>query len=124
MLKAHNIGTDMVADQALELLSIEGGAVMSEYEYSAPKLEASSGNIKQQTIQPSGTGALTMDDVRKMTPEQVNRRRDEVGDVTAIEPIAVGKSVKERARLRRRYGPGRWRKLKGIASGWHRNGKI
>lgn len=47
-----------------------------------------------------------------------------VGEVTAIEPIAVGKSVKERARLRRRYGPGRWRKLKGIATVRHRNGKI
>ena len=47
-----------------------------------------------------------------------------VGEVTAIKPIAVGKSVKERARLRRQYGPGRGRKLKGIATVRHRNGRI
>lgn len=38
-----------------------------------------------------------------------------VGEITDIETIAVGKSVRDRARLRKQYGPGRWRKLKGIA---------
>jgi len=38
-----------------------------------------------------------------------------VGDITRIEVIAAGGSIREIARLRRLYGRGRWRKLKGIA---------
>ena len=38
-----------------------------------------------------------------------------VSEITDIENIAVGRSVKERARLRKQYGAGRWRKVKGIA---------
>ena len=32
-----------------------------------------------------------------------------------IQPIAVGRAIRGVARLRKRYGSGRWRKLKGIA---------
>ncbi len=35
--------------------------------------------------------------------------------ITDIETIAVGRSIREIARLRKVYGAGRWRKLKGIA---------
>ena len=38
-----------------------------------------------------------------------------IGPVSDIQPIAIGRGVRERARLRRRYGTGRWRKLKGVA---------
>jgi len=38
-----------------------------------------------------------------------------IGEITSIETIAVGKSIREIARLRRVYGGGRWRKRKGIA---------
>ena len=38
-----------------------------------------------------------------------------VGEITDIEIIAVGNSIREIARLRKRYGDGHWRKLKGIA---------
>ena len=38
-----------------------------------------------------------------------------IGEITHIETIAVGGGIQELARLRRAYGPGRWRKLKGIA---------
>ena len=38
-----------------------------------------------------------------------------VGPVRDIEPIALARAIRELARLRRRYGGGRWRKLKGIA---------
>ena len=38
-----------------------------------------------------------------------------LGPINEIQPIAIGRGVRERARLRRRYGTGRWRKLKGIA---------
>jgi hypothetical protein len=39
-----------------------------------------------------------------------------VGEMTDVETFAVGRSIRELPRLRRAYGPGRWRKRKGIAS--------
>jgi hypothetical protein len=39
-----------------------------------------------------------------------------VGEIAGIETIATGAGVRDRARLRKRYGRGRWRKLKGVAS--------
>lgn len=38
-----------------------------------------------------------------------------VSEITKIETIATGPGVRDRARLGKRYGKGRWRKLKGIA---------
>lgn len=38
-----------------------------------------------------------------------------IGDSVEIETIATGRSIRELARLRRLYGRGRWRKLKGVA---------
>lgn len=37
-----------------------------------------------------------------------------LGRLTAVETIASGSSIREIARLRKFYGPGRWRKRKGI----------
>jgi len=39
-----------------------------------------------------------------------------VSELTEIELIAAGRSIRELKRLRRTYGSGRWRKLKGVAS--------
>ena len=36
-----------------------------------------------------------------------------VGDITDSETFAVGRGIRERRRLQRRYGKGRWRKRKG-----------
>jgi hypothetical protein len=41
---------------------------------------------------------------------------DVVGEITDVRTIAVGRSVREVRRLRKAYGPGRWRKLKGVAN--------
>ncbi len=38
-----------------------------------------------------------------------------VGNIQRVETIATGRGVREAPRLRRFYGPGRWRKLKGLA---------
>lgn len=38
-----------------------------------------------------------------------------IGEITEIETIARGRGVKNRTRLQRQYGQGRWRKLKGKA---------
>ena len=39
-----------------------------------------------------------------------------VGAIRSIELIAVGKHIRELRRLRKAYGQGRWKKLKGIAT--------
>lgn len=39
-----------------------------------------------------------------------------IGEITNIETIAVGNAIRDIARLRKQYGQGRWRKLKGIAT--------
>ncbi|MGH8254800.1 MAG: hypothetical protein ACRET0_01115 [Steroidobacteraceae bacterium] len=38
-----------------------------------------------------------------------------LGEISAVETIATGSGIREIARLRKRYGRGRWRKRKGIA---------
>ena len=38
-----------------------------------------------------------------------------VGEITVVETIAAGKGIRDLKRLRRSYGKGRWRKVKGIA---------
>ena len=39
-----------------------------------------------------------------------------LSEITPIETIAIGNSIRDLARLRKRYGDGRWRKLKGVAT--------
>ena len=46
-----------------------------------------------------------------------------IGEISEIEIIAVGSKIRELARLRRKYGSGRWRKLKGIAQIRLRSGR-
>jgi len=38
-----------------------------------------------------------------------------VGRIGAVETMAIGSGIRDLARLRRRFGGRRWRKLKGIA---------
>jgi hypothetical protein len=38
-----------------------------------------------------------------------------VGEITGVVTIASGRGIRDLARLRRQHGPGRWRKLKGVA---------
>ena len=38
-----------------------------------------------------------------------------LGEITHAETFAIGSSIREVARLRKRYGRGRWRKRKGVA---------
>jgi hypothetical protein len=47
-----------------------------------------------------------------------------LGEITDIETIAVGTGIRDRVRLRKTYGIGRWRKLKGIATVKLINGAI
>lgn len=47
-----------------------------------------------------------------------------VGTVTEGETIASGRGIKTLARLRKRYGGRRWRKLKGVAAVRLASGRI
>ena len=39
-----------------------------------------------------------------------------IGEIEAIETIAIARSIRDIARLRINHGRGRWRKLKGVAT--------
>ena len=47
-----------------------------------------------------------------------------ISEVASVEAIAIGGSIRDIARLRRRYGTGRWRKLKGTAIVRLRSGAV
>jgi hypothetical protein len=47
-----------------------------------------------------------------------------IGTVSDIEPIAVNRSIRILALLQKRYGKGRWRKLKGVANVRLKDGTI
>lgn len=47
-----------------------------------------------------------------------------IGEITQIEIIAVSTTIRDISRLRRLYGQGRWRKLKGIALVRLRSGRV
>jgi hypothetical protein len=42
-------------------------------------------------------------------------RFEVVSDIRAVETIATGREIRILPLLRKRFGPGRWRKMKGIA---------
>ena len=47
-----------------------------------------------------------------------------IGKIENVETIAVGGRIHDIMRLRKQYGPGRWRKLKGIAKIRLENGSL
>lgn len=47
-----------------------------------------------------------------------------IGDIEEIETIAIGGNIRDIMRIQNQYGPGRWRKLKGIAEVRLENGKV
>ena len=51
-------------------------------------------------------------------------RFEVVGTIEQIETMAAGPGVKVQSSLRKTYGRGRWRKLKGVATVRLRNGKL
>jgi len=49
---------------------------------------------------------------------------DIVGEITVVETIASGRGIRDLRRLRKNYGKGRWRKMKGMARVRLANGRI
>ncbi len=49
---------------------------------------------------------------------------DIIGPIENIETIAIGGRIQDIMRIRRQYGAGRWRKLKGVAKVRLQSGRI
>jgi hypothetical protein len=47
-----------------------------------------------------------------------------IDEIQEVEIIAIGKSIRDLVRLKKIYGPGRWRKLKGIVRVRLESGRI
>jgi len=47
-----------------------------------------------------------------------------IGEIEEIETIATGGKIRDIMRIQKQYGPGRWRKLKGIAKIRLESGRI
>ena len=47
-----------------------------------------------------------------------------IGEIESIETIAIGGKIKGIMRLRKQYGPAKWRKLKGITKVRLMNGNV
>jgi hypothetical protein len=47
-----------------------------------------------------------------------------IGRIKSVEVIAVGGSIRDIMRIRKQYGSGRWRKLKGVATMKLENGNM
>ena len=49
---------------------------------------------------------------------------DIIGEIEEIETLAVGGRIRDIMRIRKQYGPGRWRKLKGVAKVRLQSGRL
>jgi hypothetical protein len=47
-----------------------------------------------------------------------------ISEIEEIEPIALGGNIRDIMRLKKQFGPGRWRKLKGVALVRLQNGNV
>ena len=54
----------------------------------------------------------------------MERSLDVVGKIDQVQVIAIGRRIRELERLKRIFGPGRWRKLKGFATVRLPDGKL
>ena len=74
VLKAHGIKVELDAD-ALASLPIASGRVDGEYPYKAPKIESGATAPRSTS---SASSVLTVEEIKAMKPDEVNRRWDEV----------------------------------------------
>ena len=76
IIKAHNINIDSVSDTALQALPIDNGKVDGVFTYSPPEVKVST-KRDPNAVQKDSQG-LTMDDVKKMSPQDINANWKEV----------------------------------------------
>jgi hypothetical protein len=70
----------------------------------------------QPTFKPSWAGYLELGDSVPIKCLAMADDFEVVGKITNIETLAVGRNIKELRTLQARFGRGRWRKLKGVAT--------
>ena len=76
MLKAHGVDTSGVTSEKLRELPVKDGRVDGVFEYTPPKVKTETRTDAPPRVeQPAG---LTVDEVRKWAPEQINARWSEV----------------------------------------------
>lgn len=73
VLSAHQIDFN-VNEASLDGLGIDNGAVIGEYEYTPPKPK----RAEPVKIAADGPPALTLDDVKRMSPDDINKNWDTV----------------------------------------------
>lgn len=91
VVSAHNISFDVTTADTGGL-AIKDGKVEGEFEYTPP--------TQQRTKEPTppqgqNDNPLTVDDIRKMTPAQINERLDDVNKVLSqySRPMAAGRHM-------------------------------
>ena len=80
ILKAHGIDTASVTSEALSGIPISGGKADGEFKYTPPEIKVPKG---KQDPPSEKAGALTLEEVRKWHPDEINRRWDEVSKLMA-----------------------------------------
>ena len=78
MLKAHNIDTSQVTDQAIGSLAIEDGRVVEPYAYNPRPFVAVVSTGQQAAVSGGANGGLTEAEIRAMSPQQINDRWKEI----------------------------------------------
>lgn len=77
ILEAHGISAQ-VLDSNMTSMKVEGGRVVGDYQYEAPKIQAPPPKGPTGGVNDS---ALTIDQVKTMSTEEINSRWDEVSTV-------------------------------------------
>ena len=75
MLKAHGVDVSGVTAERLSGLPIRGGTVDAPFDYTPPKVSVPKAT---ETGRAEGSPPLTLDEVRKWPPDEINRRWAEV----------------------------------------------
>ena len=83
ILKHHNISTATVTPDRLETLPIKDGVIDGKFEYAPPPPKVKEPPAKPTEPGKNGGGEMTLDDVQKMSREQVNSDWENVSAVLA-----------------------------------------
>ena len=76
VLKAHNITFDL-EDADTGGLLIENGVVNGEFDYQPPKPE----RAEPKPLETEAKAGMTIDDIKEMTPDQINKNWEEVSKI-------------------------------------------
>ena len=81
MLKAHNVDLSGVTSEALAAIPISGGAADGPFAYTPPRIEVP--KEAAPAARAGGKATPTLDEVRAWSPDEINKRWDEVKSLMA-----------------------------------------